>query len=540
MRSLALLLLLAAGCSDDGLKVYNNPPSVTITSPVHGSEHDENEALFLEGEVHDDGPYAELSVDWLDSVSGVIAEDVEVQADGGVQVITSNLQPGPHTLILRAIDPEAENDEDTVEITILPVPERPSITVLHPDVLGEERGLEDNPFVFMVQVGDRQDAAEDLTVELVASPYGLVCTMYPDGAGVAQCPHTLPLGAYDLSFTVWDTDGNEAIAHASFQVVTRGDYDMDGDGYTPNGGDCNDSNDTIYPGAPEICDGLDNDCIDSTPIDAGTDCYDDDGDGYCEVPPCVNTSQGLSDCDDNDPYRYPDESVIELVNGKDDDCDGIIDDETVVYDDDGDGYCEVPPCLNTIKRSSDCDDANPNASPGKTEICGDGFDNDCDGQVNQLNAIGCTDFYLDEDSDTWGVSGPTECWCDDGSYPYTGLNTRDCYDYNANAYPGQTSYYAADRGDGSFDYDCNGSNEKQYLGSFTGCDWSFEPFSCEVLGDGWKGGNPACGSSGTWVGDCDGSYDVICMALCAYSDPTKCTSCWDCEADESSLTQSCR
>lgn len=36
--------------------------------------------------------------------------------------------------------------------------------------------------------------------------------------------------------------------------------DADGDGYTVGDGDCNDNNAAIFPGAPEVCDGLDNDC----------------------------------------------------------------------------------------------------------------------------------------------------------------------------------------------------------------------------------------------------------------------------------------
>ena len=38
----------------------------------------------------------------------------------------------------------------------------------------------------------------------------------------------------------------------------------------------------------------------------------------------------------------------------------------------------------------------------------------------------------------------------------------DCYDGNANAKPGQTTWFTTDRGDGSFDYDCNSSQQKNY------------------------------------------------------------------------------
>lgn len=38
----------------------------------------------------------------------------------------------------------------------------------------------------------------------------------------------------------------------------------------------------------------------------------------------------------------------------------------------------------------------------------------------------------------------------------------DCYDGNANAKPGQTTWFTTNRGDGSFDYDCNSSQQKNY------------------------------------------------------------------------------
>jgi len=36
--------------------------------------------------------------------------------------------------------------------------------------------------------------------------------------------------------------------------------DGDADGFAPIGGDCDDLNPETYPGATEVCDGLDNDC----------------------------------------------------------------------------------------------------------------------------------------------------------------------------------------------------------------------------------------------------------------------------------------
>ncbi len=41
-----------------------------------------------------------------------------------------------------------------------------------------------------------------------------------------------------------------------------------------------------------------------------------------------------------------------------------------------------------------------------------------------------------------------------------GAEGDDCYDSNSDVHPGQTSYFTVDRGDGSFDYDCSGSEEK--------------------------------------------------------------------------------
>ena len=75
--------------------------------------------------------------------------------------------------------------------------------------------------------------------------------------------------------------------------------------------------------------------------------YDDDGDGYCEEPPCLNTTETLEDCNDSNAGANPHPSTTEAINGIDDNCNGLVDDGTAVFDDDGDGYSEA---------DGDCDD----------------------------------------------------------------------------------------------------------------------------------------------------------------------------------------
>ena len=65
------------------------------------------------------------------------------------------------------------------------------------------------------------------------------------------------------------------------------DFDVDHDGFTTCGGDCNDTVAAIHPGAPELCNGLDDNC--NSAVDEGF--LDTDGDGMAD---CVDPD------DDND------------------------------------------------------------------------------------------------------------------------------------------------------------------------------------------------------------------------------------------------
>jgi hypothetical protein len=104
-------------------------------------------------------------------------------------------------------------------------------------------------------------------------------------------------------------DPAPAARDAGTSPIPRDPNDRDEDG-ARGGVDCDDDDDTVYPGAPERCDGKDNDCdgfVDTFPVDGRTFYPDADGDGLgnaktpvraCEVPAGWVTNG--DDCDDAD------------------------------------------------------------------------------------------------------------------------------------------------------------------------------------------------------------------------------------------------
>ncbi len=301
-----------------------------------------------------------------------------------------------------------------------------------------------------------------------------------------------------------DTFGNRlAAAQSSCSPVP---------GKVTNNTDCDDALFAVKPGAPEVCNGRDDDCDMAT--DEGltfTNYYPDlDSDGFgsssamaqSACAPVAGKVTNNTDCNDSNSAIRP--GAAEVCNMLDDNCDGQIDNGTMTQpwyvDSDGDGYgtgtasvMSCSPVSGRAPNNTDCDDTRASVHPGATEVC-NGLDDNCAGGVD--NGLTFINYWADGDGDGFGAGTAISACA-----PIAGrvTNNTDCNDANANVRPGATEV-------------CNGLDDNCVGGVDEGLPTS--NWYTDGDGDGFGAGAAvmACGSFGGRVAnntDCnDGNAAV--------------------------------
>ena len=104
-------------------------------------------------------------------------------------------------------------------------------------------------------------------------------------------------------------------------------------------------------------------------------------------------------------------------------------------------------------------------------------------------------FYRDKDGDGFGDQKHSVQACR-APAGYVD-NAKDCYDDNAQVHPGQTGFFYKDRGDGSFDYDCDGQAKRRIVDRAF-CREKEDGASCSYASGWLQHKIPRCGEPGRW------------------------------------------
>jgi len=157
------------------------------------------------------------------------------------------------------------------------------------------------------------------------------------------------------------------------------DEDEDGFGH---GADCNDLDPTVFPGAPQLCDGKNNDCSDPTWPTVPVNEADGDQDGHRLCG---------GDCNDGNPAIHP--GVQEVCNGLDDNCSGQVDEDPQGQDSDHDAVGNA------------CDNCVFDFNPPQSDV-----DHDGEGDLCDLNDGLIYVYAIDENKREWQAESGYTTW----------------------------------------------------------------------------------------------------------------------------------
>jgi cysteine-rich repeat protein len=307
------------------------------------------------------------------------------------------------------------------------------------------------------------------------------CAAHEDGNlcnGTLVCDLETHLCEVDPG-TVITCSPTATLCHVLVCVPETGDCVDDN---PPSGTACEDDSDAC---TEDECDGVGH-CVHETIVCTdGNDCTTDscDPSSGCVFAPLTGGS-----CSDGDACTVGDHCVSgACTSGSPKDCgDGD------VCTDDG---CtpSTGACTHTF-NTDPCDDGDPCTSP---DTC----------YLGSCSGLELPVWYLDGDGDGHGDLRVSICATTAPS-GYVASHD-DCCDTNVSVFTGQgswftTAYTCGTGGSPTFDYNCNGLDERHWT-AIGSCTWDSTSGTCIHVA-GWSvpsgTGAPACGVLGTWLGGC--------------------------------------
>ena len=447
----------------------NNAPDCEILSPVSGSEGELDEQVTLSALVSDaDVPEDWLTATWSSNLDGELGQQTP-SSSGEVALLIDSLSVGGHTLTLSVADEVGSTCSDFVLYTVRDCPD-PWYLDSDGDGFGDPANSTSGCEQPTGYVADDQDCDDG------------DAAVHPDATETCS-------GVDDDCDGLVDDDDSSLDSSTASSWYSDGDGDGFGDsgaititcdrpsGTVADATDCDDSDASVNTAATEVCNSVDDDCDglvddDDSGLDtstASTWYADLDGDGYGELASptvlCVQPSGYVvdaTDCDNGAASSYP--GADEYCDGVDTDCDGVLDEPEALdaslwfADSDGDGYGDIltvdTACAQPsgyLSDGDDCDDSNAAVNPAADEYC-DGVDNNCDGDMDEDDALDASVWHADGDGDGYGDMGSTAPGCTAPS-GYLSDDT-DCDDGDAAINP------AADESCDGVDNDCDGTTDE--------------------------------------------------------------------------------